>query len=129
MIQALTQKLSRGGIIIIATPNPAAFQLKLFRSRWTHIDAPRHVMLIPMSVLRRRLHEMGLEEVLVTARDQDSVGLNNFGWQHSLKNLATRTSTQTALMFAGKILTRLFHPIETTGSRGSCYTAVFRKRR
>jgi len=51
VLPVLAQHLAPDGILVIATPNPDAFQFRLLRSLWTHIDAPRHVELIPITLL------------------------------------------------------------------------------
>ena len=46
-LQAAAESLLPGGVLVVATPNPGAFQFRFLRGRWTHVDAPRHTALIP----------------------------------------------------------------------------------
>lgn len=52
--------LAPGGMLVIATPNPASIAARLFGPRWYHLDAPRHLALIPPRSLVGRLDEMGM---------------------------------------------------------------------
>jgi 2-polyprenyl-3-methyl-5-hydroxy-6-metoxy-1,4-benzoquinol methylase len=116
-----------GGLVVIATPNPAAFQYGLFGRRWTHVDAPRHLHLIPAEVLRQKMRALGYEELLCTTTDEGSLGWNDFGWRFSLASFGGTRVLKRALRFGGGLLARLFSPFESVEGRGSAYTSVFRK--
>lgn len=121
------ERLAPGGILLVAAPNPAALQFALFRSRWVHLDAPRHVALLPVPLLVRRLVSAGLQPVLVTANDPGSRALNRYGWRASLLNLSRRRLARAAAWRLGRPLGLLAAPLERGDLRGSAYTAVFRK--
>src|SRR3990172_3397793 len=53
VLVAASEQLVPGGILVVATPNPDAFQFKILRRFWAHVDAPRHLELIPVSLLTR----------------------------------------------------------------------------
>ena len=53
VLSAAIAALRPGGIVALAAPNPAAFQFRLWRGRWTHVDAPRHLSLMPMQAWQR----------------------------------------------------------------------------
>ena len=125
-IDAAAARLSPGGILAVAAPNPASFQFRLLGRHWTHVDAPRHVMLIPLETLLRRGEARGLKPVLVTTSDEGAVYWNRFGWEESLFNLTTRWR-RNLLRKIGAGLTSLFSPLERGGLRGSAYTVVFQK--
>ena len=59
-LDAISQNLTPEGILVVATPNPDSFAFKLLGSLWPHIDAPRHVNLIPEELLTQFLpfHQM-----------------------------------------------------------------------
>jgi len=62
-VQALTQAvglLAPGGVLVVATPNPASLGARLFGARWYHLDVPRHLVLAPPGSLTTRLEEMGM---------------------------------------------------------------------
>ena len=125
-LAAAAASLSPGGILIIAAPNPAATQLSLFGSRWTHLDAPRHLQLIPASFLNQRAAAWDLQTVLETTTDEGGLGWNAFGWNVSLNHAASVVGLRVPAL-AAKVICRLARPIERTGSRGTAYTLVLQK--
>ena len=127
LLDRLAQRLAAGGVMVLALPNPEAFQFRLFGRYWTHIDAPRHLHLVPPPVLRKRAEAAGLEQVFLTTSDEGGIGWNRFGWRGSLSNLADREVPRGLLRLAGGPVATLFAPIDDREGRGSAYTAVFRK--
>lgn len=127
VLAAAAQHLAPGGVIIIDTPNPNAFQFKVLGKYWTHLDAPRHVMVIPVKLLVDHLSPYGLTPVLLTASDKGANGFNGFGWAFSFKNFFGDTPFGRFTHLFGRVLAKLLIPIERTGWRGSTYTAIFRK--
>ncbi|MBX9629219.1 MAG: class I SAM-dependent methyltransferase [Burkholderiales bacterium] len=127
LVRAAAERLSPGGVLILAAPNPSAFQFRLFRGRWTHVDAPRHVTLIPSAVLKQVAEASGLVLALETTLDEGSVGWDSFGWEFSLGTLSTMPRIRSRLRRLGRMLARVFAPIERVEGRGSAYTLVFRK--
>lgn len=127
LLERAAEKLAPGGVIVIATPNPLAFQFKVLGRFWTHIDAPRHVHLLPPALLRDKMRAFGLEEVLCTTRDEGSLGWNSFGWGWSFANLVRPDILKRGLRLSGRILSRILAPIEGREGLGSAYTAVYRK--
>jgi len=126
-ITAAANRLVPGGVLILDTPNPDAFQFRVLGHRWAHLDAPRHVVLIPCDMLAKHAVEQGLDVELLTANNAGSKGFNGFGWAFSLKNFFGDTAIGTLAHFVGRVLAKLLIPIERTGWRGSTYTAIFRK--
>lgn len=124
---AAAARLNPGGLLVIAAPNPAAFQFRVLGRYWTHVDAPRHVFLIPSEVLVARGRALGLRPLLVTTTDEGSVGWNKFGWEQSLFNLTESARPRHWLRRVGTKLTTLLDPVERRASRGSAYTIVFQK--
>jgi hypothetical protein len=127
LITRAVQRLNPNGILVIAAPNPDAFQFGIFGARWTHVDAPRHVHLLPISLLRKKLTGLGLEELLATTTDPGSLGWNEFGWTFSLANMVKLPLAKRLLRIVGRVLNRLFSWYEGSEGRGSGYTVVFRK--
>ncbi|MEJ7615965.1 MAG: class I SAM-dependent methyltransferase [Pyrinomonadaceae bacterium] len=126
-LQAAAEKLLPGGILILAAPNPEAFQFRVLKRYWTHVDAPRHVLLIPLQTLVKRVEELGLKVVMQTTTDAGTLGWNSFGWQESLGNFFTEQSAKSRMRRIGGALAWYLSPIEQSGLRGSTYTAVFQK--
>lgn len=127
VLDAAAECLAPGGVLVLDTPNPAAFQFRVLRGYWTHVDAPRHVVLIPAKLLVARMEQRGLAVEMLSATGSSSIGFNSFGWAHSLQNFFTAAPLRAVAHFAGRVLTKVLIPIERTGWRGSTYAAVFRK--
>ena len=53
VLKEVVAKISPKGIILVATPSPNSFAFKLMGSLWPHIDAPRHINLIPEKLLTK----------------------------------------------------------------------------
>ncbi|WP_457330907.1 class I SAM-dependent methyltransferase [Rhizobacter sp. P5_C2] len=127
VLNAVAERLAPNGVLVLDTPNPDAFQFRVLRRYWSHLDAPRHVTLIPARLLVEHAAGIGLKPLLLTAADTGANGWNGFGWAHSFKNLFGETPLGNAMHFLGRALAKLLIPIERTGWRGSSYTAAFRK--
>lgn len=151
-LELLVEHLSPNGLLVMAAPNPNALQFRLFGAHWTHLDAPRHLQLIPISVLKEYLHKLGMVPVLVTTSDAESLKANTYGWKKSIMNLLgvrvsnvptsdvptliTLKPSRVSLKFlvsraAIRILVGaielLLSPLEHTGLRGCSYTVIFQK--
>lgn len=127
MIDAIAEKVRPGGIALIATPNPVAFQFKVWRKWWTHVDAPRHVVLIPHDLLVKRMQENGMELVELTTSDPGGIGWNWFGWVFGFANLTTIPWLKRPLRMVGKLVRLIVKLYEDKEGRGAAYTAIFRK--
>ena len=127
VLSAAAQQLAPAGRLIIDTPNPAAFQFRMLGPRWTHIDAPRHVTLIPAALLVERAKLCGLTLIEIETDGAIAKGYDSFGWAFSLKGYFAGEFAGKIAHFAGRVIAKLLAPIERTGRRGSTYTAVFRK--
>ena len=127
LLARAAERLAPGGIMVVATPNAEAIQFGVFGRRWTHVDAPRHIHLIPPALLRAKLTELGLEELVVTTRDPGSLGWNRFGWGFSLANFTGFAASRRLLRLIGCVPALLFSPVERREGKGSAYTAIFKK--
>jgi 2-polyprenyl-3-methyl-5-hydroxy-6-metoxy-1,4-benzoquinol methylase len=126
-LEAIARSLRPGGILVIAAPNPGAFQFRIMGRVWTHVDAPRHLALIPPDLLVRKLGPIGLKPVLKTTTDPGSLGWNIFGWRFSLTNLSTHPFGKMVLGYAAIAFSILAGPVERKEGLGSAYTMVFMK--
>ena len=126
-LAALAEKVNPGGFFVLAAPNPDAWQFNIFGRYWTHVDAPRHVVLIPVALLVAHMRTLGFSEVSATMTDPGGVGWNYFGWQVSLSNFAKCRFIKSALYRLGTMLTFIMKPIEQNDRKGSAYTIIFRK--
>ena len=127
LVDAAAAHLSPGGILILALPNPRALQFKILGRYWAHLDAPRHLHLVPPDALRKRAEAAGLKQVLCTTTDAGSLGWNEFGWVYSLQHVASGTFAKRVLRFAGRKISAALALVESREGLGSAYTAVFRK--
>ncbi len=123
----LAGRLRPGGALVIAAPNPEAFQFRLMGRYWTHLDAPRHPHLIPAATLAAHGASLGLRTELSTTRDPGSLGWNDFGWGWSFANASANWFLNRSFRQLGRLVGRLFLPWDGEEGRGSAYTAVLRK--
>jgi 2-polyprenyl-3-methyl-5-hydroxy-6-metoxy-1,4-benzoquinol methylase len=125
-LDAACRRLAPGGILLVAAPNPDSLQFRLFGSRWVHLDAPRHLQLIPITLLTAHLAERGLRRELTTSTDRGGILWDLFGWRRSAGNLAQGRLQRRMLTLLGTAAS----PILLLGDialGGATYTAVFRK--
>ena len=125
LVAAAAVKLSPQGVLVIAAPNPASFQFRLFGSYWTHLDAPRHLQLIPIAELTQRARALGMLPRMATTADRGTLAWNTFGWQYSLANWLRSRSRKLPVRKVGRALSLAARPVERSGLRGSTYTLVF----
>lgn len=126
-LEAISEKLNPGGILVLAAPNPDAFQFHILGHFWPHLDAPRHLMLIPSQILVEKLASLGMKLELNTTTDEGGLGWNIFGWEYFFSNLCSYSGINRALRIFGRMVAKLLSPIEKTEGKGSAYTMVFRK--
>lgn len=126
-LEAVAGSIKDGGLLVLATPNPQALQFHMLRRFWAHIDAPRHIELIPASLLARRMQDLGFQQVFLTTSDEGTVRNNKFGWHGSLMAMASSPIPRGLLRGIGRVIGRVVDPFERQGMRGSGYTVVFRK--
>lgn len=127
-LDAAARVLRPGGLLVLAAPNPEAWQFTVMGSRWPHLDAPRHLHILPAQALVENCARLGLEKLRLVTDDEDARSWNRFGWQRMLMNRLPGRLGQIAGFVAGAILSALFSPFECGPMRGSAYTLTFQKR-
>jgi 2-polyprenyl-3-methyl-5-hydroxy-6-metoxy-1,4-benzoquinol methylase len=127
VLAAVAANLEPGGVVAIAMPNPQAFQFRLLRRRWAHVDAPRHLFLIPARTLTARAAHLGLRRVRLTTDDPAGRGWNRFGWEYALRWFPARHRSTRVTVGLSMLLTALLRPLERRELNGAAYTAVFVK--
>ncbi len=134
VLETICKKIKPDGILIIASVNPESFQFRILGRHWLHLDAPRHVMLIPMTLLTNKIESLGLKLEMLTMTDKGSLTCNEAGWKIFSRKLANRVSNKVLrsmscflMKLIENIVIFLVAPIERKGTRGSAYTMVFRK--
>lgn len=128
VLEQAGELLGQGGVLALAMPNPDSLQFRLLAGRWAHVDAPRHLFLIPFAVLRARMDRLGFDVRYLTTSDPAGRHWNTFGWEYALRrHPASRPSTRLTRI-GSLLLTLCFMPVERRGMNGTAFTAVFVKR-
>lgn len=127
-LENAARKLNVSGVLLIATPNPASFQFRVQRERWPHVDAPRHLCLIPSGLLIKHMSALGLDPVMISYDDKGARSWNRFGWQRYLMNRFSNKWLQRAAFVFGYFLAMLMGFFDRRNSNGSSYTVIFRKK-
>lgn len=126
-LTSAAKNLNPNGILLIATPNPSAFQFRFQGARWPHIDAPRHLCLISAGLLAKYLEPFELKPVMTTFDDRGARSWNIFGWQRYLMNNFSNRWFQSAAFVLGHFVAVLMRFFDCRRGRGSAYTIIFQK--
>lgn len=127
LLDSAAARLHPGGMLVIAAPNPDSWQFRIHRRFWPHVDAPRHLFLIPSSLLIRKINSLGLSVVMNTTRDEGSLGWNAFGWDRFFSNFSDNRFIKMGMSVAGKFFGTFAKPFESREGHGCAYTVIFRK--
>jgi SAM-dependent methyltransferase len=73
-----------GGVLVVAVPNAASLQARLFGDRWLHLDLPRHLVHICPAALVSELEALGFKIERVSYLRGGQV---LFGWLHGFVGL------------------------------------------
>jgi 2-polyprenyl-3-methyl-5-hydroxy-6-metoxy-1,4-benzoquinol methylase len=126
-IKSAAKNLNKGGILVLATPNPKSFQFRIMGKYWPHLDAPRHLFLLPKEVVVSIAERYGLTFVGVEINDTEGLMWNAFGWQRLLMNQFNNRFLKILCFYIGYVLSYAMYPIERLNFNGSCYTIILRK--
>ena len=127
LLDAVAEKIQNGGIVIIASPNPESFSFKFLRSLWPHLDAPRHIYLIPDKLLSNKMYSLGFNLINKTTNDKGGLRWNIFSWQKFLMNSLSTTRFERVFYLIGLVISQMLSPIERNNFKGSCYTLIYKK--
>lgn len=127
-LEHLVHSINVDGILVLAAPNPNAFQFRMLGRYWPHVDAPRHLMLIPPQLLTDRMNSLGMKLELATTNDEGGLGWNLFGWEYYFSNLSRLPIINPILRTVGRVVAKLASPIEQREGNGCAYTMIFRKK-
>jgi SAM-dependent methyltransferase len=121
--------LKPGGLLFIAVPNPESLQGRLFKRFWAHLDAPRHLILVPPMELSKRLGEQGFR---TTSIDQFMNDYNAWGIGMSVLNLLHLRSGMSgegnpALKALGRVIFTIPAVAESLVGKGGTYLLVAKK--
>jgi SAM-dependent methyltransferase len=127
VIDAAAANLEPGGVLALATPNPESLQLRVLGARWAHVDAPRHLYLIPLDALTRRAAASGLRLAEATFTDPAGRHWNRFGWERAVGRKPITGPTPAPVAMIGLGVALAMRPLEHRGRNGTAYTALFTK--
>jgi hypothetical protein len=127
MLVAATDALLPGGVLAIGVPNPESIQFRVLRSRWHHLDAPRHLCLIPGPALLGQARELGLEPMLRTTSDPFGRLCNVHGWLYALRRDPSVGPPSSTVLRAASHVAALLAPLERRRCRGTALTLLLRK--
>lgn len=128
MLAAATHALEPGGVLALGIPNPRSIQFRVLRQRWAHLDAPRHLCLMPASAILHKTGELGLEVVRITTSDPSGLACNLHGWVYAMRRDPSQGPASGLPAIAGGLLTSVLAPVERRGGRGAALTMFLRKR-
>lgn len=129
LLDAAVDCLDSNGVLVVSTPNPTSLQALALGRRWPHIDAPRHLYLIPQDWFVSFAHRHNLSIELKTTRDVGSLGLNYYGWYLAVRNYLPRKVSDRWIQRIARWITRGVRRSEEAEGGGCSYTVVFRQRK
>lgn len=128
VIQQISRVLQPGGILLVAIPNIQSYEFGVLKSRWVHIDAPRHLYFYPLDSLTSLCKQNGLSCVEATTVDQLSQLLRRSSWRAWGNRLVSWP-------FMGRVLSAILGRLDwlivgSAGRRegaGAGITAIYKK--
>jgi SAM-dependent methyltransferase len=127
VLTRVVEKVEPGGVLALAVPNPRSLQFRVLRTRWVHLDAPRHLCLMPPAALIGRGRDLGLTDVALSTNDPDGLACNFFGWVGALRRHPAIGRTPDLISHSARAIERTLAPLERTGDRGAAVTILMRK--
>lgn len=127
VLEQAAKHLNPGGILVVAAPNPYAWQARLLGRRWPHHDLPRHLFALPISWVTAFGEKMGLAPELITTRDAGSLYWNRFTWAMVFRDMVRSPKWKRRFWRYGMKFGRLIRPWEGKEGRGATYTIVLRR--
>lgn len=127
VLQRAAENLEPGGVLAIAVPNPQSVQFRVLRARWAHLDAPRHLFLIPLDALLGQARACGLEPVAVVTDDPFGRHCNRFGWEYALRRRPSTGPSGPLVRRASQVMEKGLAPVERSGRNGAAYTVLLRR--
>lgn len=127
VLEQAAKKVNPEGVILIATPNPNSFAFRILNRFWPHIDAPRHIHLIPEPLLTAKMKSLGFDLVMKTTNDKGGLSWNRFSWQRIIINQFSSKTMHRLGFVIGWILSIPLSLIENRKYNGSAYTVIYKK--
>jgi 2-polyprenyl-3-methyl-5-hydroxy-6-metoxy-1,4-benzoquinol methylase len=127
LLDAAAANLEPGGLLVIAAPNPEALGFRWQGPRWAHVDAPRHLTLIPVDAIVNRAADRGLRRRALAFDDPSGRHWNRFAWEYAMRRDPASGPAGRLLGSAAALLSKAVSPIEGRGRRGASYTLILEK--
>ncbi|HWI06467.1 MAG TPA: class I SAM-dependent methyltransferase [Solirubrobacteraceae bacterium] len=127
VLEAAAANLEPGGVLAIAVPNPQSLGFAVMRRRWAHLDAPRHLTLLPLATLVAQARGLGLEHVATRTADPFARHCNRFAWEYALRRRPASGPSPLTVVLASHAVERLMAPVERRGLRSAAYTVLLRR--
>ncbi len=122
VLQKAAERLSPGGILLIAVPNIESYDFSVLKECWYHLDAPRHLRFYTAQWLEKICSTNGLNMLEMKTNDQLSKILSKDAWY-------VRAASIVRVKYLTGILSRLLRIFAMKRSKGnnSGITAIFSK--
>lgn len=128
VIKAASQRLAPGGILLLSAPNPDSAQFEILGEQWIHLDTPRHLNLLPISLIERLGNSIGLTLVYETTSDKLSQLIERDAWNHAInRRIPIPVIRGLARMIGVPLLRSMYRRILSEPRRGAGYTVILRK--
>lgn len=127
MLAAAAAALEDGGVLALGVPNPESLQFLLLGARWAHLDAPRHLCLMPEQALVAQLRPLGMRLLEATTTDPFGRICDLHGWTYALRRRPAEGRTSAGVIRAAQAIQAVAGPLERSGERGSALTLLFAK--
>lgn len=81
-LKKIKKSLNEDGVILASIPNINSLQAKLFKEKWFHLDAPRHLNHFYLDSFNRMLDSLGLK---IMKKYYFNINIDSTGWYWSMK--------------------------------------------
>jgi SAM-dependent methyltransferase len=123
VLEAASQRLKKGGILLVSIPNIDGVQARLLGKRWLHLDAPRHLYFWPPRALSKLTQSFGLKTIKLDTDDRLSWILARDAWADHVRRIVRIPVLRGV---AALILAPILNVITHRSGRGAGLTATFR---
>ena len=127
MLAVAADRLQPGGVLALGVPNPRSLQFRLLGARWAHLDAPRHLRLMPADALAASLRPHGLRLLEFTTCDPFGRLCSLHGWTSAMRRRPALGDPPASLIRLAQAVTLALRPIERRTDRGAAMTLLFGK--
>jgi SAM-dependent methyltransferase len=127
MLATAAERLQPGGVLALGVPNPRSLQFRLLGARWAHLDAPRHLCLMPEAALVANLRSHGLRLLEFTTADPFGWLCSLHGWAYAMRRHPASGDTHAGVIRLAQAVTLTLGPVEYRAGRGAAMTLLFGK--